>query len=340
MNTKTIIAILIVTVLIVSALPALAHADEKQIGDEEKHIDEKESAEDSDDEITEKMDKSSEKSKSVRQSIEDRVMKKKELLERAKKTREEAKEAFKAAKDELKEAREKAKESRKELKNLKEELQKCKGVEGEDCKKTRRDAKTHAAKFVDGSTEQVFKTLQRAKEAIEKSNMPEDQKAQFIADFDEKIQALNTLRQKQGQIQSQSTTKEIKDAAKNVKEFWKTQKEDIKKANSKVSIARFGGTIVKAEQLQEKLDTKLEQFKNQGKDTTELETKITAFKEKLSTARTAHDEAASLIEQNSVKEATAKMREAHTALKEAHTLLTEIRNAFKAQEQLTAALNG
>ncbi len=308
--------------LLISAISVVAHEHEDEL----------------DNDAVEKMDKASEKSKSVRQTIEDRVTQKKELLERAKLKREQTKEAFKTAKDELKEAREKAKESRKELQSLKQKTQNCKGIESDDCKKTRRDAKTHAAKFVDGATEQVFTTLQRAKEDIQASNKTEDKKAELMADFDEKIEKLNKLRQKQGQIQAQSTTKEVKEAAKNIKEFWKQHKEQIKKQNLKIKHERFGGVIIKAEKLQERLQKQLETFEQQGKDTTTLESQITIFNNKISEAKTLNDEARTFIENGNMKEATDKMREAHQKLKEAQQTLKEIKNTVRAQQTLTTGL--
>ncbi|MBI4140883.1 hypothetical protein HY485_03540, partial [Candidatus Woesearchaeota archaeon] len=221
---------------------------------------------------------------------------------------------------------------------LKEKIKGCKGVDSDNCKITRRDAKTHAAKFVDGATEQVFNILQKAKEATQNSNMPEDQKQQLLGQFEQKIQQLNALRQKQGQIQAQSTTKEIKDAAKNVKEFWKQHKEEVKQQNLRVKHDRFGGVIVKAEKLQEKLQKQLEEFKQQGKDTTELETKITAFNEHISAAKTLNDEAQPLIENKNMKEATDKMREAHEHIKQAQQTLKEIKNTVHAQETLAEGL--
>lgn len=293
--------------------------------------------------------KAEERVKSLRQSLEDRATKKKELLERAKKTREEAKESLKAAKDDLKVAREKFKESQKELMEVKRELAKCKGIDSAECKKSRKNAKTHAAKVVDSSIEKTFHVLQRARDAAERSTkLSEDERQAMVNQLNTKLEALNALRQKHSQIQTLGTAEEIKAAAKNMKEFWKEHQEKVKEHTSKVRTAKFGGVLEKMEHLQAKLDKELADFKKEGKDTAELEAKTSAFAEKLAMTKQLHAEVISLLNGVSsaddksvvMKEVTEKMRQAHGQLKEAHVLLKEIQKIVRAQKALSAGITG
>ena len=287
-----------------------------------------------------------EKVKSVKQTIEERVSKKKELLERAKQSREKTREAFMTARDELKDARQKFKDSQKALIEAKKSVEKCKSINSDECKKARKDNKAHSAKFVDGSIEQVYKMLERAKKAAESSNINEEQKAQLVSDLDAKLAELGLLRQKQGQIQSQNTAREIKDAAKNMKNFWSNSKHSVQKNNLKVSSSKLGGLVVKMEKLQVRLNAEIEKFKNNGKDTAELDTKIALFNEKISAVKNLNAEIVGLLEtvdsaenkSEVMKSATGKMKEAHVFLNDAKSILNDIRGSLKAHEALFAGV--
>ena len=287
------------------------------------------------------------KVKSIRQSIDDRIAKKKELLNRAKKFREESREALKDVKDELKEAKQKLRESKVNFESAKDELEKCKGIQSDNCKKSRKDAKTHVAKLVDGSIEHIYRTLEKAVASVEASGLSEEQKTALNADLNSKLQEINAFRQTQGQIQAQSSLKEIKDAAKKVHDFWKSNKDSVKESNARITIAKLGGIVQKMESLQLKLNKRVEDFKAQGKDTVDVESKISAFNEKLDSVKSLQGEVESLLDSLDsaddtsavMKAAVDKMREAHAQIKDAHIILKEVQNSIRTQEALSAGLN-
>ncbi|GEM_PF-3912808 len=343
MKTNKFLAIFIVSLMLASVFFSAVIADEEQ--EVEDNTDSTESQEVQSQSANAQATNKKE-TKSIKQSIEERVTKKKELLERAKKVREDSREAFKTAKDELKEARQKLKDSKENFAQVKKELEKCKEIQSDTCKKSRKDAKSHSAKLVDGATEHIYRVLERASKAVENSDLSDDEKASTNAEISEKLEQINALRQTQGQIQTQSTVKEIKDAAKKVNEFWKANKEFVKENNAKITSAKLGGVIAKTQALKSKFDAKVAAFKSEGKDTTELESKIAAFNEKLSSAQALNEEVKALLSSVSssddkssvMKQATSKTKDAHVQLKEAHSLLKELRNSIETQETLSASL--
>lgn len=347
MKTSKLLALFIVSLMLASVFFSAVIADNELEVEEEKELTEsQETQSEATDQSSNAQLTNKKETKSIKQSIEERVTKKKELLERAKKVREDSKEAFKTAKDELKEARQKLKDSKENFVEVKKELEKCKEIQSDTCKKSRKDAKSHSAKLVDGATEHIYRVLERASKAIENSDLTDDEKASVNAQISEKLEQINALRQTQGQVQAQSTVKEIKDAAKKVNEFWKANKEFVKENNAKIISAKLGGVIAKTQSLKNKLDEKVELFKSEGKDTADIESKIAQFNEKLSNAQALNEEVKALLASVSssddkssiMKQATSKIKDAHAQLKEAHSLLKEIRNSIKNQETLSAGL--
>lgn len=286
------------------------------------------------------------KAKSISQTIEERIAKKKELLDKAKRIHEETTEKLKAVKDDLKDAREKLKESKKELETLKSHSEKCKGINSDECKKSRKDTKAYTAKMVDSSIEHAFRTLERARDAIENSDLSDDEKLKISADLDAKLADMNAMRQKQGPIQAQSSVNEIKDAAKNMQDFWVSAKDSIKLNNAKIGVRKLGNIISKMELLQNKLDQQTSEFKTEGKDTAELEAKVASFTEKLNAAKQTNTAMQSLIagldsaedKSASMKEITGKMKEAQSDLKDARAILNDIKGSISTQNTLSASL--
>ena len=229
---------------------------------------------------------------------------------------------------------------------LKEKTNKCKGIQSDECKKARKDAKSKTAKFVDGSIEHIFRMLERAKNAAEKASVSDEERTELLDSIDAKLAEISALRQKIGQVQAQNTAEEIRNAAKSVREFWNSAKETVEVDNLKIKSSKLGGIIQKTEQLESKLADKLSAFKNEGKDTADLESKMSAFSEKLASAKSLNDELQSLLgnfasaEDKSavMKEATEKMQQAHSELKEAHATLNAIRSTIRAQESLSAGV--
>jgi DNA repair exonuclease SbcCD ATPase subunit len=345
MSVKKLFALFAVTLMLAGIFSVLAYADKDKRDNADAQENENTGSEGT--AAVESGDAAvSSKVKSIRQTIDERVAKKKEILEKAKRIHEEKKEALRVVKDELKEAREKLKESRKELENLRRGVEKCAGVSSDECKKLRKDTKAFSAKMVDGSIEHVYKMLERSRDAVEKSELGDDEKSGLVAGLDAKLAEMNAMRQKQGQIQAQNTAQEIKNAAKSMKEFWQLSKESIKANNLKISSAKLGGVLVKVDALQARLNKHLEEFRAQGKDTAELDSKVSSFSEKLEAAKQINDEVQSLLgtldsaEDKSavMKEATSKMRDAHNLLKEARVVLNSIKESVKAQDTLSAGL--
>ncbi len=356
MKTTKLLVVLIISLLSVSLFSGFVFASQE--GDDEKADDDKEkelpetvdSADSVDNDAVEKpvvADKNAvAKAKSMKQSIEERVSKKKDLLERAKKSREEAREALKSARDELKDARQKFRESKKALSDVRSRVEKCSGINSDECKKARKDNKAHVAKFVDGSVEQVYRMLERAKNAAQSSALNEEDRNRLVSELEAKLAELSLLRQKQGQIQAQSSASDVKNAAKNMKEFWNASKISVKKNNLKVSSGKLGNLVQNMEKLQERLNDAVAEFRSGGKDTAELDSKIVLFNEKVSASRSLNDELQALLESVDsasdksavMRDATGKMQQAQSLLKDARAVLNEIRESIKVQNALSAGI--
>lgn len=114
--------------------------------------------------------------------------------------------------------------------------------------------------------------LNRTKERVQKMpNITEELKTQLNTEIDTVIQKLNEQKAK---IESATGREAIKAVAKEIKDFFKSYQEIVKKIVEAILASRVHNAAAKAEERLATVKAKIQELKNQGKDTIELETEI------------------------------------------------------------------
>jgi len=229
------------------------------------------------------------------------------------------------------------------MKAMREGLQSCAGQRTEECKTLRRQARTDAKEVLQHTVGRINDLLEIAKERIAASNMPEDQKAQLLAELNAKLADVVSTEEVSGELSPTSTTAQVKKAAKEVRKQAQESRRALRKAAHHLISGKLGGALKRAEQLEAKLERIVERMKASGVDVSILSD---AFASKIVDARTAYDQSTQLFEQaraaeagqkdELMKQATSELRESHKILKEAHVLLRDqplLSKQLKAREK-------
>jgi len=225
--------------------------------------------------------------------------------------------------------------------NSKEKLVNCRADFSDRCKMVRAEIKTNAKPFLLNSADLVLKLLDNLGTRISNSNMSDEEKNGLLADLDARIQGVEDAKTKIDGLTQNSTNEETKEAAKVIRTAWLDTRKDIKRVTGHLINFRVGEIIVRAERLEERLDKVVEKAKANGKDTTQLESLINNFKEKVNEAREKYElakakytEAKTAGDVDSViKEANQYLKEAHSKLKEAHSILKDIVSEIRKRGQ-------
>ena len=167
---------------------------------------------------------------------------------------------------------------------------------------------------------------------IESSDL--ENKDELVAEIDERIQTVNDAMANLGE---DPTKEELKEAAKILREQWRTIKKHLAVTAGEILRFKMAGFLVRIEHLEAKLDKTLARLESKGYDVSELEGQISTFKEHVAEARDLHAQAVvkfSEAKQSSdpsvlVKEGHALLVEAHKHLKLAHETLKEIVKTIK-----------
>ena len=175
-------------------------------------------------------------------------------------------------------------QSRQEFKNAKAqevseaaEVGKAKGQAQREAAQQRREA---AKQKMEEKRKEVLlrlvdvqiKHLERTKARVQKMpNITEDLKTQLATEIDVTIQKLNDQKAK---IQAATEQEAIKTLAKEVRDFFKSYRETVKKIVDAILASRANGAVAKAEERLAAVKAKVQELKAQGKDTTEVETDL------------------------------------------------------------------
>ncbi|MBN1645353.1 hypothetical protein JW851_04960 [Candidatus Woesearchaeota archaeon] len=270
--------------------------------------------------------------KRQRQRI-DVAAKRTELLRKFQENKAEMQEVVQKAVQRRTQAIAKYQEAKAELAKSKQKLQKCKGKDDVTCTEERKNARENSHKFLLSAADRALGLLEKTKERIQNSKMSEEEKAAAIAGLEASMEELASVRQTVEETTDAATTEEIKESAKMVRETWKKANKEIKEKATKVASEKFGGTLVKIERLQSKLERTIEQLQKQGKDTSSIEAIMEEFNAKIEEANQEHATVQEKLQAGQVNEATRNMVQAHKKIKEAHMLLKDVvRKIRKAQQ--------
>ena len=227
--------------------------------------------------------------------------------------------AIKNIKSETKDALEQMRKERQNFKDAKAQEVKAKSeevkskiqAEKENLKKKTEDAKK---KMEEKRKETLLKLVDvqikhwgNVKERVQ--NMPNitgELKTQLASEIDAGVQKLNDFKVK---IQTVQTKEEIQALAKEVKDFFKTKQDVVKKIVEAIHMSQAKNIESKAEERLSAIKAKIEDLKSKGKDVSELEKEITEAETKIT-------QSAEKISGKSFKEANEKIKSAYENFKE------------------------
>jgi chromosome segregation ATPase len=180
----------------------------------------------------------------------------------------------------------------------------------------------------------AIKKLETIKTWIaENKSLSENDKKSIISEIDEDISWLNVRVSK---IQG-ATLSELKEEAKEVREYWKNNRIKAKRVVGTVQASRINFVINKAETVSEKINEKITELKDAGYNVTELKKKLEDFNEKIELAKEKYNSAQAKFKEIDnlsdadalFKEGHAFVKEANDYVKEAHSILVELVKEMK-----------
>ncbi|MBW2967350.1 hypothetical protein KY362_02580, partial [Candidatus Woesearchaeota archaeon] len=164
---------------------------------------------------------------------------------------------------------------------------------------------------------------------------------EMLAGIDAAVAEVEDAKAAIEELDEDSPNAEYNEAAKKIREAWKTAKPKLKRTVARLANARLGNIIHQTEVLEKRLYHSLDVLEEQGKDVGELEELLAEFSAKLDVAADKYNEARALWSaantpgevDDAAKEIHALMKEAQDALKEARDMLREIVGEIKAQNR-------
>ncbi len=219
------------------------------------------------------------------------------------------------------------------FKELRMQLLKCKGSDTDTCAQVKLRIKAQSKEHLLKTADKILELLNRLKERVQNSKI--EDKTTLIADIDAGIKKINDEKTKINALPENPTADQIKETAKELRQTWVNVRKTIK-LGAEASV-NFGvkGVLVRAEMLQTRLDTTLAKLKAEGKDTTQAEASVQAFKDHIAKAK-------DLAAQAKAKfEAARNSQEADfdAQVKAGHDLLIQARAELKlAQQSLREAV--
>jgi len=181
--------------------------------------------------------------------------------------------------------------------------------------------------FLLRATDGMMRYLEMLEKRVEVSKLGEEEKAEIKAEIEKDAAWLEG---KQNAIKSATTREELAAIAKEVKEYWGNIRGNTKSIAGKLLSLHTDGIISKLENASARIENTIQKLKEEGKDASKLEAKLTEFKEKIALAKDANAKAkAKFSEIKDIKDADKLFREGHAFVKEANKYLRETYGVLK-----------
>lgn len=234
------------------------------------------------------------------------------------------------------------------FKEAKIRFKECEGEETAECSQWREEIKERAREFLLKTSDNILGYLNKIKANVESNeDLTEEEASEILKDIGKMISEIEGAK---STIGSSEDKDEIIGASKTIKQAWLRAKKRLLIYTGRIVNARIGGIIVKTKQLEVKLEKIMERMEEKGIGTSEIQTLVDQFNEKIDEAKTNYEsaldkfkEAASSEDVETAHELAVEghnyMKAAHKALQEAQKLLRDIILSIKqagGQEELTA----
>lgn len=214
----------------------------------------------------------------------------------------------------------------------------------------KKDLEDKTRNFLGKSVNSLIKRLEAIKNWVSNRRaLPESERQAIVVEIDQDIAWLNA---RLPNIQTASPV-QIKEEAKTLREYWKNHRAKVKRIIGQIWAARINFVIAKAESFSSKVSAKIDELKVAGKDTSQLETWLADFNQKLVLAKEKHEAAKTKFKAikgepgfdsiTELAEADILFREGHQFIKEvnqyirqAHAQLIQIVKEMKKMGQIVS----
>jgi len=206
-----------------------------------------------------------------------------------------------------------------------------------------------ARKFLERTINVLIRKLESLKNWVaNRPTLSEEVREKIVAEIEQDI---NWLQEKKSGISTASPA-QIREKAKEIRDYWRRHRIFVKRIIGEIWVARLDWAIKRFEDVSSKIAERIEKLKESGKDTSQLESWLADFNQKIDLAKEKRDKArekyqaiSSLSELNQffsqthqfVKEANQYLREAHKVLvkivREMRRLAMEEKNIGEENEQ-------
>jgi predicted nuclease with TOPRIM domain len=272
-----------------------------------------------------------------------------QFQERLKEFQQQSQERMKAAKEQLQQLKDRYDEARDTFKNQNKEMQDdrnhflfCRnettnGTNATACGRITEKVRNEAKPFLLNSVDLILDALNRIKAHIAASEgLTPEQKADLTAKIDAAIQAVQQAQLSAQNLTNQSTSNDVRDAAREIRWSWNGTKPVLTDAAAAVVNAKLGTIIQSVEQLSTKIHAVRDKLVSQGKNVTTLNEKITAFDGNLTLATQEWQAAVAAL--NST--ADDRAQQAHDHVEKAKGYLTAVRDLLREIVNYIRQLNG
>jgi len=201
-----------------------------------------------------------------------------------------------------------------------------------------------AQEFLKKEISAMIKYLEALKNRVTNMNkMDEGDRAFILAKINENIA---WLQGKQAEIDGASADK-LKTISQEVKDYWKNIRVASRKMTGQILASRIKFLIGKAELMATKLEAKIQELKQAGKDTAKLEELLADFKTKIASAKSSYEQAKAKFAAISSKDNVVQLfqeghkliKEANQYVKQAHKDLIQLVRRIKQLEKPSDSVN-
>jgi uncharacterized coiled-coil DUF342 family protein len=268
-----------------------------------------------------------------------------QFKERLKEFQEQSKERMKAAREQLQQLKQQYDETRDRFKTEREHIQDdrkefllCRnetanGTNATGCLKIHERVRSEAKPYLLSSVDMILDALNRVKAHIAASEgLTAEQKADLTAKIDASILAVQQARLSAQNLTNQSTSDDVRDAARDIRWRWNGTKPVLNDAAAEVVNAKLGNIVQSVEQLSTKIHAVRDRLVSQGKNVTALDEKIAEFDGNLTLAKQEWQAAVAALNSTAgdrAQQAHEHVQKAKGYLKEVREILREIVNDIR-----------
>lgn len=191
-----------------------------------------------------------------------------------------------------------------------------------------------AKNYLEKAVSSLAKRLESIKIWISnRRSISEEDRDKIIAEINKDT---NWLNERALKIES-ATPQQIKEEAEEIRNYWKNHRASVKRITGKIQAARINYIIAKGENISERISQKINELKDAGKDTAQLELWLEDYNEKINLTKKKYEAAknkfqaiTNLINADSLfKEGNKFIHEANQYIRQAYELLNKIVKEMK-----------